>query len=87
MIEFELSEASPIRKSYGTGQFSMGASAAHNQGSAMSQAAARQSQYSGTNHKSGTNQVGSSSVNLEKAYEELEKEIAEIKQKLHQSIN
>jgi hypothetical protein len=30
---------------------------------------------------------GSSSVNLEKAYEELEKEIMEIKQKLQNSIS
>ena len=29
---------------------------------------------------------GSSSVNLEKAYEELEREIYDIKKKLHQSI-
>lgn len=32
-------------------------------------------------------QPGSSSVNLEKAYEELEREIQQIKQKLHQSIS
>lgn len=35
MIEFELSEASPVRKSqysYGTGQFSVGASGGHKPG-------------------------------------------------------
>jgi len=78
MIEFELSEASPMRASqYGTGQFSNNASAKY-QGSAS---AARHAQQQ-PNH-----QPGSSSVNLEKAYEDLEKEIQEIKQKLHQSIS
>ena len=79
MIEFELSEASPIRKShgsYGTGHYSVGY-----QGSAS---AARVAPH----HQATTsNPAGSSSVNLEKAYEELEKEIQEIKAKLHQSIS
>ena len=72
MIEFELSEASPIRKSahhsYGTGQFSMGASGGPANRNQASASAARHPQYS-------QNPAGSSSVNLEKAYEELEKEI------------
>ena len=76
MIEFDLSEASPMRqsqKSYGTGQFS--ATNGRHQGSAEYQRAG------------GHNGMpGSSSVNLEKAYEELEREIYDIKKKLHQSI-
>jgi len=76
MIEFDLSEASPQRqsqKSYGTGQFSNAVSAGRNQNSAS----ANRQQLP----------PGSSSVNLEKAYEELEREIQEIKAKLHQSIS
>lgn len=78
MIEFELSEASPVRKSqysYGTGQFSIGQNM---QGSAVSQSRHQ----SATHHQSNQNhgnqyqqQNPSSSINLEKAYEELEKEI------------
>ena len=74
MIEFDLSEASPQRKSqysYGTGKFS--------------QASGKYGEMPGNSalRHSNKNQMGaSSSVNLEKAYEDLEKEIMEIKSKL-----
>ena len=54
MIEFELSEASPVRKSqysYGTGQFSVGASGGHKpgqypHGSGLSQSRKKAAQHS-----------------------------------------
>ena len=79
MIEFDLSEASPIRKSqhsYGTGKFS--------------QASGKYGEIPGNSALRNSNKrhlAASSSVNLEKAYEELEKEIMEIKSKLQHSIN
>jgi hypothetical protein len=91
MIEFELSEASPVRKSqysYGTGQFSVGASGGHKPGQYPNGSGLSQSRKKQPTQPSAQQQpAGSSSVNLEKAYEELEREIQEIKQKLHHSIN
>ena len=78
-IEFDLSEASPIRKSqysYGTGKFSQ---ASGKYGEIPNNSALRNS----SKHQ----MAASSSVNLEKAYEDLEKEIMEIKSKLQHSIN
>ena len=76
MIEFDLSEASPMRnsqKSYGAAQYS--ATNGRHQAS---------NDYHRGMDRNGM--PGSSSVNLEKAYEELEREIYDIKKKLHQSI-
>ena len=80
MIEFDLSEASPAaaRKSqysYGTGKFSQ---ASMKYGGSTNHSALR-------SHKK-NNLAGSSSINLEKAYEDLEREILEIKSKLQKSI-
>ena len=88
MIEFDLSEASPARNSkysYGTGKFSQ--ASMRYAGSANHSALRTKSQEKRAREATGPGNLGaSSSVNLEKAYEELEKEIMEIKSKLQKSI-